>query len=312
MDKVKKVVLFGAGKLGKHFVEKNDDLVKENFVFCDNKSSETGKIISGLRVISFDELRQLYKEKKVGRIVITAGKVYEIFEQCLINEIRDCDIYFYDMTTNSVKSSREVYSIGVFSQDGEETFLREFFSNKEKGFYVDVGAYHPFRFSNTAWAYERGWTGINIEPNIDGYKKFIWMRSRDINLNCGISNKEDTLSYYEFEEGAYNTFCYEEILKNQEVKVVSQVKMKRLDSIFNEYHVGKIDFLDIDVEGYELNVLKSNDWDLYRPTIILCEQKIKFEKVIESDICIFMQQKGYDAICKYNRSVIYKESRNGK
>ncbi|MDE7272032.1 MAG: FkbM family methyltransferase, partial [Lachnospiraceae bacterium] len=76
--------------------------------------------------------------------------------------------------------------------------------------------------------------------------------------------------------------------------------------------VNHIDFLDIDVEGYELSVLNSNNWNLYRPTIVLIEQNIKMEDILKSDVYFFMKDKGYEAVSKYNRTVIYKERNNGK
>lgn len=306
---MKKIALFGAGLYGKKFLEKNDDIKKNNFLFCDNDINKQGMKIRGLEVISFHQLENLYREGIVGKIIVTTVHIEDVLEKCIENEINKKDIYFYDITTNTVKTINEIHTVAIFSQDGEEVFLREFFGNKKIGFYVDVGAYHPFRFSNTAWAYEKGWNGINIEPNIEGYKKFIRFRERDINLNCGISDKECRLPYYEFDEGAYNTFSQENILVDRKVRRISQLPMRRLDSIFSEYHVKMIDFLDIDVEGNELNVLYSNNWNLYRPTIVLCEQIIGMEDIIYSDIYSFMKQNGYDAISKYNRTVIYKESR---
>ena len=291
------------------FLDNNNDIINGNFVFCDNDINKQGTEILGLEVLSFEQLIKLYKEEIIGRIIITTIHIDDVMERCIKNEIDKKDIYFYDITTNTVKKINEVHSVAVFSQDGEEVFLREFFGNKNIGFYVDVGAYHPFRFSNTAWAYEKGWNGINIEPNIEGYNKFIYLRENDINLNCGISESECILPYFEFEEGAYNTFSQENILADKEVKRISQIPMRRLDSIFSEYHVKKIDFLDIDVEGNELDVLHSNNWELYRPTIVLCEQKVGIEDIICSDIYSFMKQNGYEAVSKYNRTVIYKESR---
>lgn len=65
--------------------------------------------------------------------------------------------------------------------------------------------------------------------------------------------------------------------------------------------------MDIDVEGNELDVLCSNNWDLYRPQIILCEQKMRMEDIIKSEIYLFMKQNGYEAVSKYNRTMIYRE-----
>ncbi len=302
-----KVILFGAGLYGRTFVEKNRDFIHDNFLFCDSDSERRGEILRGLEIISFEDLKRLYENGEIARIVITAAKVDEVLGQCLQNEIDGKYIYCYEMETNAIKPAREAYSIPVFSQDGEETCLREFFGNKKDGFYVDVGAYHPFRFSNTAWAYERGWTGINIEPNAEGHKRFLWARERDININCGISEEEGFLTYFQLDEGACNTFYREEISRSLSIKKEEKVATKRLDSVFSEYQVEQIDFMDIDVEGAEMAVLHSNNWDLYRPMIVLIEQKMSMEEVLRSEVFTFMKEKGYQAVSKFDRTVIYKK-----
>lgn len=305
---MKKVILFGTGEYGRLFIEKNEDLLHENWFFCDNDTKKQGKVIHKLKVISLEETKQWYDKGEIGRIIITLAKVDETLEQCIRNGIQLQFLYYYDVITNAIKKISEIYSVSVHSQDGEEMFLREFFGDKKNGFYVDVGAYHPFRFSNTQWAYERGWRGINIEPNIDGYKKFIWARPRDINLNCGVSEigGGSELSYYEFEEGALNTFC-ENLTDTKSVKRIHLIPTRRLDAVFEEYHTEQIDFLDIDVEGYELYVLSSNNWEMYRPTIVLIEQKMSMDDVINSTVHTYMKQKGYQAVSKYNRTVIYQD-----
>ncbi len=303
---MKKIILFGTGKYGELFIANNRDLLHENWFFCDNDTEKQGKVIHKLKVLSFDNIKNLYEKGELGRIIITLTKLDEVLEQCIQNGIPLHCIYYYDAVTNAIKKATEMYSYSVHSQDGEEMFLREFFGDKKDGFYVDVGAYHPMRFSNTQWAYTRGWRGINIEPNVDGYKKFIWTRTLDINLNCGISETGGELSYYTFEEGALNTFC-EDLADAASIKGTQLIATRRLDSIFEEYHVTKIDFLDIDVEGSEMRVLNSNNWDIYRPTIVLIEQKMNMEDVINSAVHTYMKQKGYQAVSKYNRTVIYQD-----
>lgn len=308
---MKKIILFGTGEYGKLFIESNKDLLHENWFFCDNDTKKQGEVIHKLKVLSFDEIKDLYEKGELGRIIITLAKLDEVLEQCIQNEIPLQCIYYYDVVTNAIKRAAEMYSYSVHSQDGEEMFLREFFGDKKDGFYVDVGAYHPMRFSNTQWAYIRGWRGINIEPNVDGYKKFIWTRTLDINLNCGISETGGELSYYEFEEGALNTFC-EDLVDTASIKRTQLIATRRLESIFEEYHVTKIDFLDIDVEGCEMCVLNSNDWDIYRPAIVLIEQRMNMEDVINSAVHAYMNQKGYQAVSKYNRTVIYQDMMSKK
>ena len=88
--------------------------------------------------------------------------------------------------------------------------LSRLFSAKRIGFYVDVGAHHPFRFSKTYKFYKKGWSGINIEPNPEDFHLFSKQRNRDININAGVASKEDDISYFMFNEPDLNTFCEEE------------------------------------------------------------------------------------------------------
>lgn len=97
-----------------------------------------------------------------------------------------------------------------YSQFGEDTLIAEFLSantlvNRPK-FYVDIGAYHPSRFSNTKLLRLFGWRGINVDPNPDSIKLFQEARPTDINLNMGISSKSGHADLYCFREGAVNTF----------------------------------------------------------------------------------------------------------
>jgi FkbM family methyltransferase len=169
------------------------------------------------------------------------------------------------------------FSTVSFSQEGEDLILKRFFSGKRDGFYVDVGAHHPRRFSNTYLHYLDGWRGINIDASPDSIARFKKERPRDLNLVKLVSNSETELSFYLFHEGALNTTS--ESLAKEREKVGYPVKQKvtlrseRLKTILVE-HVPpgqKIDFMSVDVEGEDLNVLQSNDWAKYRPTVLLVE-----------------------------------------
>src|SRR5215470_18597307 len=93
-----------------------------------------------------------------------------------------------------------------YAQEGEDLILERIFEGKTAGFYVDVGAHHPKRFSNTYRFYRRGWCGINIEPNPDTLALFNRSRKRDINLAVGVAAQEGELVYFMFNEPALNSF----------------------------------------------------------------------------------------------------------
>lgn len=169
------------------------------------------------------------------------------------------------------------FSVKSYSHEGEDMVLRKIFENRNSGFYVDVGAHHPQRFSNTCFFYELGWKGINIDPLPGGMAAFNKLRPRDINLEIGICDSEEELIYYEFKEPALNTFSKElgeqRKLRNCEIIREERRKVSTLYKVLDEHmkHGQTVDFLSIDVEGLEMKVLTSNVWDRYRPDIILIE-----------------------------------------
>mgnify|MGYP002837319667 CR=1 FL=1 len=166
-----------------------------------------------------------------------------------------------------------------FSQFGEDAALLWLMSGKPSGFYVDVGAYHPVKFSNTYLFYlTEGWRGINIDANPQSIRLFDEERPRDINVCAGISDKEEVLKYYQFEEGAINSLSEEkaqELIANGMQPIsMEEVHTKTLKQLFEE-HLPQgqgIDFMSVDCEGLDLQVLQSNDWDLFRPGILLAEE----------------------------------------
>jgi FkbM family methyltransferase len=209
------------------------------------------------------------------------------------------------------------YATKSYSQEGEDMILNRIFEGKRQGFYVDIGAHHPRRFSNTYFFYKRGWSGINVEPNPDVVRIFKSDRSRDINLQCGVSDCEGTLKYHYFNDPALNTF--DEIvvrsrLETTPYKLVKQddIPVVRLDRILKRHLVvgRKIDFLSVDVEGFDLSVLKSNDWDLFRPSCVLAEVlNATLEEAINGEIAKFMREQGYSVFARTYNTLIFRNVR---
>lgn len=156
--------------------------------------------------------------------------------------------------------------------------LRSIFVDKSTGFYVDVGAYHPQRFSNTNHFYLAGWRGINIDAMPGSMEPFHQFRPRDINLEIGVSESDETLTYYAFNEPALNGFSKDvadRVTINEQYKLLftRPIPTRPLADILDEYLPANqtIDFLTVDVEGLDLAVLRSNNWQKYRPVVILTE-----------------------------------------
>jgi FkbM family methyltransferase len=202
-----------------------------------------------------------------------------------------------------------------YSQDGEDMILRRLFERQQSGFYVDVGAHHPYRFSNTCYFYRRGWRGINIDPNPDAIAAFRRDRPDDINICVGISDATANLSFHFFNEPALNTFDADlaaERARLPDYRLVEtrSVPVRRLDDLLTEYlpRDRKIDFMSIDVEGMDLSVLRSNDWSRFRPALLLVEAHERTVAAVENDpIALFAVGTGYRLIAKTLNTLIYED-----
>ncbi len=310
---MKKVILFGASQTGLNVMEKIMDRYDGNICFCDNDINKVGTTLNGINIISFEDLVQLFKNNKLKKIVITSSSIDKIIYQISNANIDNNIIQFYDDKYDMLRPIYEKYQDIVYSQDGEEIYLKNRFAQKKTGTYVDVGANHPFRYSNTYWAYEKGWRGITIEPDIINYKLLMNFREEDININCGVSDKETNLEYFIFKESALNTFCKEEIKNKADIISTCIIPVRRLDSILQEYNINHIDFIDIDVEGMEMSVLNSINWNKVSIDCILVEQKdMVLTDIISSKVYSFLLNKGYLPVNKYNRTTIYEKIINSK
>lgn len=210
-----------------------------------------------------------------------------------------------------------LYGRRFYSQAGEDMLLSLYYDGKKhKGFYVDVGAHHPYRFSNTAYFYRRGWRGINIEPTPSLFKAFPRLRRRDINLNVGIGNGEK-LTFYVFNEGALNTFDPAlakerdgKIHLGRQYKIIDRIEVqtRTLADILDKHLPAgtPIDLLTIDVEGMDFAVLKSNDWTRYLPQFILVECESELDDLSDDEIYQFLHAKGYSIAGRTLYTTLFK------
>jgi FkbM family methyltransferase len=192
---------------------------------------------------------------------------------------------------------------GTYSQNGEDILLQRLINNKREGFFVDIGAHHPIRFSNTYKLYQRGWRGINIDAMPGSMTEFQKVRPLDINLEIGVSDEAGNSKFYIFNEPALNTFSSEEAerkdnVANYKIIEVKTVTTHPLRDILRQHlpEGTAIDYLNIDVEGLDLKVLSSNDWDKYQPAIISVEYNELTTNVKDSELYRYLSGKGYDLI----------------
>jgi FkbM family methyltransferase len=185
------------------------------------------------------------------------------------------------------------------------------------GFYIDIGAHHPVRYSNTQFFYDHGWNGINIDATPGSMSVFRKMRAKDINLEIAIGNGGKNLTFYCFNEPALNSFD-EALSKHRHntthFKIINEIPVSTytLKEILDK-HIGekrKIDFLSIDTEGFDFDVLVSNDWDIYRPDYIITEddEMVDLTNLEKSKIYRFLKEKNYEITAKTKRNSIYKST----
>jgi len=197
-----------------------------------------------------------------------------------------------------------------FSSAGEDMILRHAIgSDKMEGFYVDVGAYHPVILSNTYFFYLNGWRGINLDARPGSRKLFDKVRPRDINLEVGVSTREGEMTYYFIgEDSTMNSFSrdfLEHIGMLGEVKREIAVPVLPLAEVLDRHLPAgqKIDFLNVDVEGHDLQALESNDWERFRPRFVVVEDDET--DAGKSEIVRFMRGRGYD-VCAQNFIILDK------
>jgi len=206
------------------------------------------------------------------------------------------------------------YALKSYSQEGEDMVLRRLFEKQKTGFYVDVGAHHPKRFSNTYFFYKLGWSGINVDAMPGSMTAFNRIRPRDINIEKPVSNKKQLLTYYAFNEPALNGFS-KELSEERDgkgsyfVKFTKDIETSTLEEILdnNLPKVQSIDFLSIDVEGLDFNVLKSTNLEKYHPKVILVEiLNSSLADIQVSKIYKFLTDAGYEFYAKAVNTVIFK------
>ena len=162
-----------------------------------------------------------------------------------------------------------------YSMDGEDLEIVKYFENLNNGFYVDVGCYHPVEVNNTYLLYKKNWKGINIDPNKFSIELFNFLRPDDLNYNLAISNKGGQGEFYYQKKLSKLSTLKKAIAKGvfQENFKTKKITTSRLSDLIDKtkFKNKKIDFLNVDAEGSDLDVLKSLNFDIYRPKIICVE-----------------------------------------
>ncbi len=185
---------------------------------------------------------------------------------------------------------------------GVDLIVKDILKNKKKGIYIDIGCHHPLINNNTNILYSNGWKGINVDLDFNSIDMFNYFRPTDYNVMTAVSDKKGISKLYFFHNrAAKNTITKQ---RGRGAKYIKKINVNNLNNIIGNcnFNIKTIDFISIDVEGNELNVLKGLNFNKYKPQVIVVEYikpKIKefyhhnIKDIVKSDIYKFMIKKKY-------------------
>ena len=195
-----------------------------------------------------------------------------------------------------------------YSMDGEDLFITNYFKEKNNGFYIDVGCYHPIHRNNTYLLHKKGWKGINIDIHEFSIDLFNYLRPKDYNYNFAVSNKDELLEMYFQKHLSQLSTIHEDQAKKvfQGNIKKSKVNAFTLNSILEKFKKDqlKIDLLDIDVEGADFKVLEGLSIEKYKPELICIE--IHDKKIEDSPIFKYLTNFKYELVWSGIFSHIFK------
>lgn len=207
-----------------------------------------------------------------------------------------------------------------FSWEGEDVLTNKIFADQfgvAKGFYLDIGAHHPFNLSNTALLYSNGWRGINVDAMPGAMVEFDTHRPEDINIEAGITDKPGSMLYSIFNVTDLNGFLTQDQVNHNLGRGLRLVDQKRvqtttINDIIETHSGGRhIDLLTVDVEGLDLAVLKSLD-DKHRPTMIITETLgyRDVEDIMNGPVYELMKSRDYALFSRLHFSCFFVDKRH--
>jgi hypothetical protein len=196
-----------------------------------------------------------------------------------------------------------------FSQFAEDISVIRLFPKKYKGIFVDVGCFHPKKYNNTWLLYKKGWTGVNIDIDPIKITAFDFVRKKDHNVACAIAAHNGETEYYTRGFYSLTTSISKNFASNSHAYIKKETTVKRLDDVLDTSPIADkhIDFLSIDAEGNDFEVLKSLNFQVYQPTIVAIESnKTMLEDVLKTQEYIFLKKIGYDLVAWCGLTLILK------
>ncbi len=199
-----------------------------------------------------------------------------------------------------------------FGMAGEDALLRQIFKRRlaegKPGRYVDIGCAAPVHISNTYLLYALGWRGLGVDANPEWAAPWAQARPGDVFENIGVGQVPGTAYWFRHPKNiGMSRIATQNTAPGPEFAATGvAVKIERLDSLFARHFAdGLIDVLSIDIEGAELDALRSNDWNRWRPGVIILEaHDFAFERPAESPAVAFLCAQGYRLTDKIGANVV--------
>ena len=209
-------------------------------------------------------------------------------------------IYFFSQyLKNLIKPMRPNSRWGV------DLIINDIFKNKKRGFYIDIGCHHPIINNHTYLLNKKGWMGINVDIDFNSIDMFNFFRPKDINIQVALSNNiKDTDLYFYHNRAAKNTISKE---FGYDAVKVKKIRTNTLNNLIDEKKLNNqsIDFISIDVEGNELNVLRGFDLKKFKPKVILLEYiRSDMTEFYQKDIDMILNSEIYKYMIKNNYKLI--------
>ena len=165
-----------------------------------------------------------------------------------------------------------------YSQCGEDLLIQYLFNSLgiDKIAYLDIGAHHPSYLSNTYYFYLKGHRGVCIEPDASLAPAFGKQRAGDRLLNIGIAPEEGIADFYVMSRPTLNTFSRTEAERfasygNQRIERVVAVPIRNINTVIAEEFGRAPNLLSLDVEGLDLPILRSLDFEKFAPDVVCVE-----------------------------------------
>lgn len=204
-----------------------------------------------------------------------------------------------------------------FSQFAEDLLIECYLGRRRGLRYIDIGCLWPVKLSNTYRFYRAGGSGLCIDPNPTIAAEYRAARPKDIFFNAGVSSREGQLDYAMFHNPVFNTFDPAKRAKvmnsgkpGRNLVQDLSVPVKPLSQILDEVdwwsNPAPTDLLAIDVEGHEMDVLRSAPLDRLNPALIVCEVFSPVESVAHAEIAVYLAAQGYGLVGATGHDAYFK------